>query len=126
MKLATITLAVAFALATTFAMAEGTLNYSTPAARPVARGLTLTRPVAIRSGNLSGNTLAPIVQESYRININSVGHQPRRLERPAHFRGPPGSGIPSPPAIRAHYARISEAGDVVAPQTLTKIAICCF
>jgi hypothetical protein len=105
MKLATITLAVAFALPTTFAMAEGTLNYSTPAARPVVSDLTLTHPVAIRPGNLSGNMLAPIM----RININSVGYQPRRLERPAHFRGPPRSGIPSPPAIRAHYARISEA-----------------
>jgi len=63
MKLATIALAVAFALPTTFAMAEGTLNYSTRAARPVVRGVTLTRPVAIRPGNLSGNTLAPIMQD---------------------------------------------------------------
>jgi hypothetical protein len=37
MKLATIALAVAFALPTTFAIAEGSLNYSTPAARPVVR-----------------------------------------------------------------------------------------
>jgi hypothetical protein len=41
MKLATIALAVAFALPTTFAIAEGSLNYSTPAARPVVRGVTI-------------------------------------------------------------------------------------
>ena len=35
MKLATIALAVAFDLPTIFAIAEGSLNYSTPAARPV-------------------------------------------------------------------------------------------
>jgi hypothetical protein len=63
MKLPTIALAAAFVLPTTLAMAEGTLNYSTPAARPVVTGVTLTPPVAIRSGNLSGNTLAPIVQD---------------------------------------------------------------
>jgi hypothetical protein len=61
MKLATIALAVAFALPTTLAIAEGSLNYSTPAARPVVRGVTLTRPVAIRPRNISGNTLAPII-----------------------------------------------------------------
>jgi hypothetical protein len=39
MKLPTIALAVAFVLPTTLAMAEGTLNYSTPAARPVVTGV---------------------------------------------------------------------------------------
>ena len=63
MKLATIALAVAFDLPTTFAIAEGSLNYSTPAARPVVRGVTLTRPVAIRPRNISGNTLAPIMHD---------------------------------------------------------------
>jgi hypothetical protein len=63
MKLATIALAVAFALPTTFAIAEGSLNYSAPAARPVVRGVTLTRPVAIRPRNISGNTLAPIMHD---------------------------------------------------------------
>jgi hypothetical protein len=60
MKLATIALAVAFALPTTFAVAEGTLNYRTPAAIPVVRGITLTRPVAIKPPDLSGIQLAPI------------------------------------------------------------------
>jgi hypothetical protein len=46
MKLATIVLAIAFAIPTTFAVAEGTLNYSTFAARPIVRGVTLTRPIA--------------------------------------------------------------------------------
>jgi hypothetical protein len=63
MKLATIALAVAFDLPTIFAIAEGSLNYSTPAARPVIRGVTLTRPVAIRPRNISGNTLAPIMHD---------------------------------------------------------------
>jgi hypothetical protein len=52
MKLATITLAVAFALATTFAMAEGTLNYSTPAARPVARSPEVSRSHALWQSGL--------------------------------------------------------------------------
>jgi hypothetical protein len=53
MKLATIALATAFALQTTFAFAEGTLNYSTFAARPIVRGVTLTRPIAAGVAHLS-------------------------------------------------------------------------
>ena len=63
MKLATIALAVAFDLPTIFAIVEGSLNCSTPAACPVIRGVTLTRPVAIRPRNISGNTLAPIMHD---------------------------------------------------------------
>ena len=63
MKLPTIALAIAFALPTTFAFAEGTLNYSTFAARPNVRGATLTRPVAIMPRNIFGNTLAPIIHD---------------------------------------------------------------
>ena len=63
MKLATIALAVAFALPTTFAMAEGTLNYSTFAARPVVRGVTLTCPIATMPRNIFGSTLAPIIHD---------------------------------------------------------------
>jgi hypothetical protein len=61
MKLTTIALAIAFALPTTFAFAEGTLNYSTFAARPIVRGVTLTRPVATMPRDNFENTLAPIV-----------------------------------------------------------------
>jgi hypothetical protein len=63
MKLTTIALAIAFALPSTFAFAEGSLNYSAPVARPVVSGVTVTRPVATRPRNLSGNTLAPIAHD---------------------------------------------------------------
>jgi hypothetical protein len=63
MKLATIALAIAFALPTKFAFAEGTLNYSTFAARPIVRGATLTRPIATMSRNSFGTTLAPIIHD---------------------------------------------------------------
>lgn len=42
MKLTTIGLAIAFALPSTFAFAEGTRNYTVPNARPVVRGVTVT------------------------------------------------------------------------------------
>ena len=63
MKLTTIALAIAFALPTTFAFAEGTMNYAAPAARPVVRGVTVTRPIATKPRNLSGNSLAPIAHD---------------------------------------------------------------
>jgi hypothetical protein len=63
MKLTTIALAIALALPSTFAFAEGTKNYSAPVARPVVRGVTVTLPVAIRPRNLSGNMLAPIAHD---------------------------------------------------------------
>jgi hypothetical protein len=63
MKLTTIALAIAFALPTTVAFAEGTLNYSTFAARPIVRGVTLTRPVATMPRDNFGNTLAPIMHD---------------------------------------------------------------
>jgi hypothetical protein len=63
MKHTTIALAIAFALPSTFASAEGSMNYSTPVARPVVRGVTVTRPIATRTRNLSGNTLAPIAHD---------------------------------------------------------------
>jgi hypothetical protein len=63
MKLTTIALAIAFALPSTFAFAEGSLNYSAPVARPAVSGVTVTRPVATRPRNLSGNTLAPIAHD---------------------------------------------------------------
>jgi hypothetical protein len=63
MKLTTIALAIAFAFPTTFAFAEGTLNDSTFAARPIVRGVTLTRPVAAMPRDNFGNTLAPIIHD---------------------------------------------------------------
>jgi len=63
MKLTTIALAIAFALPTTFAFAEGTLNYSTFAARPIVRGATLTRPIATMPRNIFGSSLAPIIHD---------------------------------------------------------------
>jgi hypothetical protein len=62
MKLATIALAIAFALPTTFASAEGAMNLGDSVLRS-SRGVTAntTRPIATRPRNLSGNTLAPIM-----------------------------------------------------------------
>jgi hypothetical protein len=63
MKLTTIAFVTAFALPSTFAFAEGSMNYSAPAARPVVRGVTVTRPVAIRPQNLFGDTPAQIMHD---------------------------------------------------------------
>ena len=41
MKLTTMALAIAFALPTTFALAEGPMNLAEPVARPVVRGVTV-------------------------------------------------------------------------------------
>jgi hypothetical protein len=62
MKLTTMALAIAFALPTVSAFAEGTLNFSTPVARPVVGGVTVNtaHAFATRPPNISGNTLAPI------------------------------------------------------------------
>jgi hypothetical protein len=87
MKLATIALAVAFALPTTFAIAEGSLNYSTPAARPVVRGVTLTRPVAIRPRNISGNTLAPIMDDPSGSTLTPSAMAVKAKRDPAFSRG---------------------------------------
>jgi hypothetical protein len=61
-KLATMALALAFALPTTFALAEGPMNLAEPVARPVVRGVTLI-PKATRPRNLSGNVPAPIIHD---------------------------------------------------------------
>jgi hypothetical protein len=60
MKLTTIALAIAFALPSTFALARGGISIGSHAARPV-RDITVgaAGPIATRSRNLSGNTLAP-------------------------------------------------------------------
>jgi hypothetical protein len=64
MKLTTMGLAIALAFPSRLAFAEGTLNYSTPVVRPVVRGATILRPVAIKPRNISSrNTLAPIMRE---------------------------------------------------------------
>jgi hypothetical protein len=54
MKLTTIALAIAFALPTTFAFAEGTLNY---------RSVKLSRPIAAMPRDIFGKTLAPIMHD---------------------------------------------------------------
>ena len=55
MKLTTIALTIAFAFPSTFAFAEGTLNYSTFAAHPIVRGVT--RPTATMPREILGNTM---------------------------------------------------------------------
>jgi hypothetical protein len=56
-------LALAFALPTTFALAEGPMNLAEPAARPVVRGVTIIPSTVTRPRNLSGNAPAPIVHD---------------------------------------------------------------
>jgi hypothetical protein len=64
MKLTTIALAIAFALPSTFATAEGAMNLGDTVARP-SSSVTVgaTDPIATRPRNLSGNTLAPIMHD---------------------------------------------------------------
>jgi hypothetical protein len=64
-KLTTIALAIAFALPSTLAFSEGPMNLAEPAARPVARGVTIgtASPIATKPPNTSGNTLAPIMHD---------------------------------------------------------------
>jgi hypothetical protein len=62
MKLTTIALAIAFALPSTFALAEGPMNLGSHVARPFT-GVTVARPMATRPRNFSGNTLAPIMHD---------------------------------------------------------------
>jgi hypothetical protein len=64
MKLTTIALAIAFALPTTFAFAQGPMN---PGSQAVShyRGVTVgtAGSIATRPPNFSGNTLAPIMHD---------------------------------------------------------------
>jgi hypothetical protein len=64
MKVTTIALAIAFALPSTFASAEGAMNLGDYVSRP-SRGVTIEArgPIATRPRNLSGNTLAPIMHD---------------------------------------------------------------
>ena len=64
MKFTTIALAIAFALPSTFAVAEGAMNLGDTVARP-PRGVTIHASGAIvtRPRNVSGNTLAPIMHD---------------------------------------------------------------
>jgi hypothetical protein len=64
MKLSTIALAIAFALPSTFAFAEGAMNLGDPVARPL-RSVTVGTAgrIATRPRNFSGNTLAPIMHD---------------------------------------------------------------
>jgi hypothetical protein len=64
MKLATIALAITFALPTTVASAEGPMNLGDSVPHS-SRGVTVNtaRPIATRPRNLSGNTLAPIMHD---------------------------------------------------------------
>jgi type IV secretory pathway ATPase VirB11/archaellum biosynthesis ATPase len=63
MKLTTIALAIALALPNTLAFAEGALNYSTPAAHPVVRGVRLTRHAVIRPRDISESTPVSVIRE---------------------------------------------------------------
>jgi hypothetical protein len=64
MKFTTITLAIALALPSTFALAEGPTNWTSSAARPYTGATVGTaRPMATRPPNVSGNTLAPIAKD---------------------------------------------------------------
>jgi hypothetical protein len=64
MKITTVALAIAFALPSTFAAAEGAMNLGDAVARP-PEGVALhtSGAIATRPRNLSGNTLAPIMHD---------------------------------------------------------------
>ncbi len=66
MKLTTIALALAFALPSTLALAEGPMNLGSSvgsyASRPF-KDVTVARPLVTRPPNFSGNTLAPIMHD---------------------------------------------------------------
>jgi hypothetical protein len=64
MNLTIIGLAIALALPSTFAFAEGTLNYSTPVVRPIVRGVTVLGPMASRPRKIyPRNSLAPPMRD---------------------------------------------------------------
>jgi hypothetical protein len=101
MKLMTTALAIAFALPTTFALAEGPMNLAEPVARPVVRGVTIM-PSTAMPRNPSGNTLAPIRHDptgstlaptatpvSARLVLSRSGRAIRQAER-----GPPVLTVP--------------------------------
>jgi hypothetical protein len=64
MKITTIALAIAFALPSTFAAAEGVMNLEDTVAH-TPRGVTIhaSGAIATRPRNMSGNTLAPIMHD---------------------------------------------------------------
>jgi hypothetical protein len=76
MKLTSIALAIAFALPSTLAFAEGPMNLADSAARPVVRGVAIgstAGPIATKPPNISGNTLAPRrPTPPYRKSISSL------------------------------------------------------
>ena len=72
MKLTTIALAIGFALPNTLAFAEGTLNYSTPAAHPVVRGVRLTRHAVIRPRDISESTPVSVIREPSRSTLTPL------------------------------------------------------
>jgi hypothetical protein len=64
MKLSTIVLAIAFALPTTFAAAEGANNLGDSVSRPFGvTNVGTTGAIATKPRNLSGNTFAPIMHD---------------------------------------------------------------
>ena len=65
MKLATLALAIAFALPTTFARAEGPMNLADPVVRPVVGADTIdaARPMVFRPRNPSGSAFARIMHD---------------------------------------------------------------
>jgi hypothetical protein len=61
MRLVTIALAIAFGLPSSFALA-GPMNLGSQVTRPIA-GAAVTRPIATRPRNLSGNALAHVMHD---------------------------------------------------------------
>jgi hypothetical protein len=62
MKLATIALAIAFTVPSTFALARGGMHIGSHVTRPFSTGGAVSR-IATRPRNISGNTLAPIAHD---------------------------------------------------------------
>ena len=71
MKLATIALAVAFTVPTTFALARGGMHIGSHVTRPF--GHTTVGRVGIRPRNVSGNTLLPIAHDPSGSTLTGSG-----------------------------------------------------
>lgn len=91
-KCTTIVLAIAFALQSTLAFAEGPMNLADPAARPAARGGYHSHGKPYR--NLASEFLGE--KDPGRSTLNAVGHDPRWAPPAFVSTGSAGTGMLGP------------------------------
>ena len=84
MKLATIALAIAFTVPSTFALARGGMSIGSHVTRPFG-GTTVGAAgrIATKPRNVTGNTLAPIAHDPSGSTITSAAMDRGGYERPA-------------------------------------------